>query len=61
MEPAGFGEVQGRPSRPAAATAIKAHEAALNGRPLRAAISEALANEPKLGGKERRFAAWAAQ
>jgi 16S rRNA (cytosine967-C5)-methyltransferase len=61
MEPAGFGEVQGRPSRPAAATAIKAHQAALTGRPLRAAISEALANEPKLGGKERRFAAWAAR
>lgn len=61
MEPAEFGEVQGRPSRPAAATAIKAHQAALEGRPLRAAISEALANEPKLGGKERRFAAWAAR
>jgi 16S rRNA (cytosine967-C5)-methyltransferase len=61
MEPADFGEVQGRPSRPAAATAIKAHQAALKGKPLRAAISEALANEPKLGGKERRFAAWAAR
>ena len=61
MEPPGFGEVQGRPSRPAAATAIKAHQAALTGRPLRAAISEALANEPKLGGKERRFASWAAR
>lgn len=61
MEPAGFGDVQGRPSRPAAATAIKAHTAVLDGRPLRAAISEALANEEKLGGKERRFAAWAAR
>ncbi len=61
MEPAGFGEVQGRPSRPAAATAIKAHKDVLDGRPLRAAISEALENEPKLGGKERRFAAWAAR
>lgn len=61
MEPAGFGDVQGRPSRPAAATAIKAHLAALKGKPLRGAISEALANEEKLGGKERRFAAWAAR
>ncbi len=61
MEPAGFGDVEGRPSRPAAATAIKAHREVIDGRPLRAAISEALANEKKLGGKERRFAAWAAR
>ena len=61
MEPAGCGEVQGRPARPAAATALKAHLAALEGKPLRGAISEALANEEKLGGTERRFAAWAAR
>src|SRR4051812_1484181 len=61
MEPAEFGDVHGRPSRPAAGTAIKAHLAALKGKPLRGAISEALANEEKLGGKERRFAAWAAR
>ncbi len=56
-----FGLTHGRPSRPAAAAAIKAHVAVIKGKPLRAAISEALDKAPDLGGKERRFAAWAAR
>jgi 16S rRNA (cytosine967-C5)-methyltransferase len=50
--------VQGRASRAAAAAAIEAHVAVLQGKPLRAATSEALARHEKLGGKERRFVAW---
>lgn len=49
----------GRPSRAAAACAVKAHLAVLQGDPLRRAIGEAL--DEKLGGKERRFAAYAAR
>jgi 16S rRNA (cytosine967-C5)-methyltransferase len=46
-------------SRKAAAAAIGAHVAVLKGRPLRAALSEALANAQGLGGNERRFVAFA--
>lgn len=49
--------IRGRASRSAAGCAVKAHLAVLQGRPLRAAISEAL--DEKLGGKERRYVAFA--
>lgn len=54
-----LGTVEGRPTRSAAAAAIRAHVAVLKGKPLRAALSEALADDEKLGGKERRFVAFA--
>jgi 16S rRNA (cytosine967-C5)-methyltransferase len=53
--------VVGLPSRKAATAALKAHVAVLKGVPLRKAISEALAKGGNLGGKERRFAAFAAR
>ncbi len=56
-----LGKVIGRPSRQAAAGAIEAHVANLKGKPMRASISEALASRPKLGGKERRYIAFAAR
>jgi len=50
----------GRPSRRAAAAAIAAHVAVLEGTPLKQALSEALAERSgTLGGQERRFAAFA--
>ncbi|MBK7863297.1 MAG: class I SAM-dependent methyltransferase [Archangiaceae bacterium] len=45
-------------SRKAAAAAVAAHVAVLKGRPLRAALSEALAKAEGLGGNERRFVAF---
>ncbi|MEW5740446.1 MAG: RsmB/NOP family class I SAM-dependent RNA methyltransferase [Myxococcota bacterium] len=53
--------VVGLPSRKAATAALKAHVAVLKGTPLRKAISEALAEGGNLGGKERRFVAFAAR
>lgn len=53
--------VVGLPSRKAATAALKAHVAVLKGTPLRKAISEALAGGGNLGGKERRFVAFAAR
>ncbi|HYV45047.1 MAG TPA: RsmB/NOP family class I SAM-dependent RNA methyltransferase [Myxococcaceae bacterium] len=53
-------EPVGRPSRRAAAAAVAAHVAVLEGKPLKQALSEALAERgAKLGGQERRFAAFA--
>ncbi len=57
----GLGHVVGRPSRAAAAAALKAHVAVLGGEPLRAAIGAELDAAEKLGGKERRFVAFAAR
>ena len=51
----------GKPSRRAAKAAVAAHVAVQKGTPLRQALSDALAAEPGLGGKERRFAAFAAR
>lgn len=51
----------GLASRKAATAALKAHVAVLKGTPLRRAISEALAEAENLGGKERRFVAFAAR
>ncbi len=56
-----MGQVLGRPSRQAAQAAIEAHVANLKGKPMRASIAEALAEHPKLGGKERRYVAFAAR
>jgi 16S rRNA (cytosine967-C5)-methyltransferase len=47
----------GLASRKAATQALKAHVAVIKGKPLRRAISEALAEVENLGGKERRFVA----
>lgn len=52
-------EVIGRASRSGATAAIEAHVAVLKGKPLRAAISEALRKHTKLGGNDRRFVAFA--
>ncbi len=49
----------GRPSRKAATAALEAHLAIQKGDPLRAALSTALKDAGKLGGHERRFAAFA--
>ncbi|HEY8209911.1 MAG TPA: RsmB/NOP family class I SAM-dependent RNA methyltransferase [Myxococcaceae bacterium] len=50
----------GRPSRRAAAAAVAAHVAVLEGSPLKQALAESLAERSaKLGGQERRFAAFA--
>lgn len=51
----------GLPTRKAATAALKAHVAVLKGTPLRKAISLALAEGGNLGGKERRFVAFAAR
>ena len=58
-----MGQVSGRPSRAACAAAIKAHVAVLKGEPLRRAIGDTLSSpqHEKLGGKERRFVAFAAR
>ncbi len=56
---AGKQEVIGRASRAGAIAVIEAHLAILKGKPLRAAISEALRDHPKLGGNDRRFVAFA--
>ncbi|MCC6333498.1 MAG: RsmB/NOP family class I SAM-dependent RNA methyltransferase [Myxococcales bacterium] len=53
--------VVGLASRKAATAALEAHVAVLKGTPLRKAISEALAEGGNLGGKERRFVAFAAR
>lgn len=53
------GHIVGIASRKAATAALKAHVAVLKGTPLRRAISEALAEGGNLGGKERRFIAFA--
>ena len=49
----------GLATRKAATAALKAHVAVIKGTPLRRAISEALAQAENLGGKERRFVAFA--
>ncbi len=54
-----LGNVVGKPTRLAVSAAVKGHVAVLKGKPLRAAISEQLAEHEKLGGKERRFVAFA--
>ena len=53
------GTISGIASRKAATAALKAHVAVLKGSPMRRAISEALAEGGNLGGKERRFIAFA--
>jgi 16S rRNA (cytosine967-C5)-methyltransferase len=50
-------EALGRPSRKAATAALHATVAILEGRGLKGALSEALAEAPGLGGQERRYAA----
>lgn len=52
-------EVPGIASRKAATAALKAHVAVIKGTPLRRAISEALHEGGNLGGKERRYIAFA--
>lgn len=52
-------ELIGRASRSGAVAVLEAHLAILKGKPLRAAISEALRDHPKLGGNDRRFVAFA--
>ncbi len=56
-----MGQVVGKPTRAAVSAAIKAHVAVIKGKPLRAAISEQLFENEKLGGKERRFVAFASR
>lgn len=51
--------IVGRASRAGATAVIEAHLAVLKGKPLRAAISEALQKHSKLGGNDRRFVAFA--
>lgn len=53
------GEIAGIASRKAATAALKAHVAVLKGSPMRRAISEALEDGGNLGGKERRYIAFA--
>lgn len=53
------GEIAGIASRKAATAALKAHVAVIKGSPMRRAISEALEEGGNLGGKERRFIAFA--
>lgn len=52
-------EVPGIASRKAATAALNAHVAVIKGTPLRRAISEALFEGGNLGGKERRYIAFA--
>jgi 16S rRNA (cytosine967-C5)-methyltransferase len=52
-------EALGRPSRKAAIAVLEAHLAIQKGDPLRGALSTALKDAGKLGGHERRFAAFA--
>lgn len=52
-------EVPGIASRKAATAVLKAHVAVIKGTPLRRAISEALHEGGNLGGKERRYIAFA--
>ena len=54
-----MGHVVGKPTRAAVSAAIKAHVAVIKGKPMRAAISQQLFENEKLGGKERRFVAFA--
>lgn len=54
-----MGQVVGKPTRAAVSAVIKAHVAVIKGKPLRAAISQQLFENEKLGGKERRFVAFA--
>ena len=56
-----MGQVVGKPTRAAVSAVIKAHVAVIKGKPLRAAISEQLFAHEKLGGKERRFVAFASR
>ncbi|MCA2977158.1 MAG: RsmB/NOP family class I SAM-dependent RNA methyltransferase, partial [Myxococcaceae bacterium] len=51
--------IVGRASKQGAIAAIEAHLAVSKGKPLRAAISEALQAHPSLGGNDRRFVAFA--
>lgn len=53
------GEIAGIASRKAATAALKAHVAVIKGSPMRRAISEALEDGGNLGGKERRYIAFA--
>jgi 16S rRNA (cytosine967-C5)-methyltransferase len=53
------GNIVGIASRKAATATLKAHVEVIKGTPLRRAISEALAGGGNLGGKERRFIAFA--
>lgn len=57
--PTAPGEVVGIATRKAATVALKAHVAVIKGTPLRKAIGEQLAEGGNLGGKERRFIAFA--
>jgi 16S rRNA (cytosine967-C5)-methyltransferase len=52
-------DVLGRASRKGVKVILEAHLGVLDGRPLRAALSEALREDPSLGGQERRFIALA--
>ncbi len=53
------GEVVGIASRKAATAVLNAHVAVIKGTPMRRAIGDALMNGGNLGGKERRFVAFA--
>ena len=53
--------VPGRPSRAAVVAALTAYVAVQKGEGLRMALQKALRDAPKLGGQERRFAAFAAR
>lgn len=57
--PTSTGTIVGLASRKAATAVLKAHVAVLKGTPLRRAIGEALTEGGNLGGKERRFVAFA--
>ncbi len=57
--PTSTGTIVGIASRKAATAVLNAHVAVIKGTPMRRAIGEALANGGNLGGKERRFIAFA--
>ena len=57
--PTSPGEIVGIASRKAATAVLNAHVAVIKGTPMRRAIGDALTNGGNLGGKERRFIAFA--
>lgn len=59
VSPTSTGEIVGIASRKAATAVLTAHVAVIKGTPMRRAIGEALAGGGNLGGKERRFIAFA--
>jgi 16S rRNA (cytosine967-C5)-methyltransferase len=59
VSPTSTGTIVGIASRKAATAVLNAHVAVIKGTPMRRAIGEALTNGGNLGGKERRFIAFA--